>query len=153
MNSPSQQLAPLPFLLVLLFLLLPFVEFSCQNQKLATLNGFETAFGTEVESATIFSERSVKEKIEGTNLLIGMIAACVLAAVAAWGKKGLLAAFLGITALVLLIVTPSEIDRRIKAKNQGVIVATVQTGFYACMVGLLAGIGLSLAAGMKSKDP
>lgn len=167
MSSNSSKAAAFPYLLIFIFFLLPFVEFSCQEQRLATLNGYQVAFGGEIEPPPLFKDLNnfareaagpnatmSKPKMtttEPTKILIGALAASLVAALLAMARVHLLSALAGVLAIVLVIMTPEDINKQLR--QQAVIVAKYQSGFYAIIATLAIGAGLSTLLAFTKKDP
>jgi hypothetical protein len=152
MTSNTSKAAPFPFLLALVFFLLPFVDFSCQNQRIATINGYQAAVGGEIEGPQILSERPRVEVISGTPMLVGVAAAAAVAALLAFLRIYMLSAFVGVVGIVLLAITPQEINKQMQVRNQALITTTYQAGFYAILSSLILGTMVVGAAAFGKKE-
>jgi hypothetical protein len=139
MNTTSQetrmrQLRIAPFILAVICFVLPFVEVSCQGQKVSSFTGIELAFGKQVEHQNPFSGQIQTKKLDGNaNMLAALI--CIVAATAlalisgALGK--ILPAIAAAAALIDLIAAKVNIDSQVAKESQGAAVDTWGVGFFA----------------------
>ncbi len=153
--SPNRRAAlrATPFLLAITCFLLPFVEVSCQGRRVAQFNGYQLAFGTNIERTEPFSGRKEEKKIDGEPaaliMVLAVAAAGALAAVARGpiGAKASMAAS-GV-ALAAAVGLKLRLDSEIQRQGEGLFQIEWQIGFLACALLLFAGI----AAAWWLRDP
>jgi hypothetical protein len=150
--NSAKKAAPFPFLLLLISFLLPFLEFSCQGNKIAALSGYQTGFGTELDSRDTWSGQVKKEKVDATPMVAVVLLLGVVAGLVAFAAPGA-AAILGTAAVILLFVAQSQIEKDVLAHGKGMIAVSFQSGFYGSILLLLAGAGLSAYAALSGRTP
>lgn len=142
--SHRRALRATPFLLALACFLLPFIEVSCQGQRVAQFNGYQLAFGTTVERAEPFSGRKETKKIDGDSAALGMVLATALAGALAVIGRGLAGAKLtmlaGGVALGAAVVLKIRLDDQILRQGSGLFRVEYQAGYIICALLLAAGV-------------
>lgn len=131
------------FALILFCFLLPFVQVSCQQQRLISLTGIQTAFGTEVVQPQMFGSPQTKQISGDITVLL-----CLLAAFAGLGSSflrgrlgTLIGALSGSFGFLLLIVFKMRLDSEVVEQGGGVLNVEYLFGFTAsCLLFLAAGL-------------
>lgn len=147
----ARKAASVPFLLVLICFVLPFVEVSCQGHKMISLTGYQAAFGTEVSEPVSFGSQPKMEKIEGMPSLVVVLVSSVVAAALCF-VNNIVAAISGGIGLVFLILAKSKIDGDAVNKGRGLLTVDYGFGFYATMVLLLVGCVLAMILHNRNPD-
>ncbi|TLD69870.1 hypothetical protein FEM03_16260 [Phragmitibacter flavus] len=150
-------IGPLTLLAMAAVFFLPFVEFSCKGRPVATLTGYEAAFGTKMETELPFGD-FLKRQGEGSGGLRLQIQedgrtggnrwvlAAFLVAVGGgvvalffWRFAGVLA---GVSAVALLLMAQSDIQQQLQVEQVALLVVTFQIGFWASLA--CGGLGAML---------
>lgn len=173
MSSTAQKAAPFPFLLVFLFFLLPFMEFSCKdrggsavsqllsgggassnspNIVIASLSGYEAAFGKELDGMKVLDQKVVSQKIDPTPMLIAVLGVSAVGALLAALRMNLLACFLAIAGIILLFTLRSDVDGRMQKENAGIVVVKYREGYFASLAALALAAIVTGAAGFSTKS-
>lgn len=154
-------LGPVALLALLGTFVLPFIEFSCRGKKVATLTGYEVAFGTrstaELDLGKLFGDEPgsaagprIEFKTEDRSNRNLYVTAALIVGVAG-GVIGLLRAFMGalcgIAAAVLLLVAQADIQGEIRKQEVALVVVTFREGFWISLSCAAAGGVLCLMRG------
>ena len=150
MNS---RISPATYLGIAIAFLMPFLDMSCQGHKVATLTGYEVAFGTELPVDSLGGGQKAKQKVEPTPLIaVAFFLTAIAAGVALWNGIG--GAVCAGIAGVCLILGQSEINRKIMAEGKGLFAVDFQVGFYLSLMLILVGAGVGIASEtMKRNAP
>lgn len=145
-ESKSRQLRLAPFALALICFLLPFVEVSCQGQKLADLNGVQLSFGTTLQQRDPFSGQIKTQHVNREPLVLGALIGAVLATAYCFvpgprGKK--VSAILGLLTLLLLLFAKSKISSDALREGNGVLQVNFGIGYTFTCVLLVVGAAIS----------
>jgi hypothetical protein len=138
---------------VLVLFMLPFMDITCQQHKLLTLNGYDLAFGTEIQPPKLFSEQQPKkEKIPATPILIGVLLTAVVGGLVSL-QSAKVGGFLGIVAAVLLLVFQMQAQTEARQKGEGILGITLQVGYWASLVAAAAAAFTGFATKSNTKEP
>src|SRR3954470_22912879 len=137
-------IGPVTLLALLGTFLLPFIDFSCRGKKVATMTGYEVAFGAKSTAELDFGkllggdgirssgprlefkaeDRSNRNLFVATALIVGV----------AGGALGLLRPFIGalggIGAAVLLLVAQADMQKDVQKSEVPMLVLTFREGFW-----------------------
>jgi hypothetical protein len=156
-------LGPAALLALLGTFFLPFLDFSCRGKTVATMAGYEVAFGSkstaELDLGKFFRHEGLSR--EGPRLEITaqdrsnrnyFVLAALIAGVAG-GAIGLLRPFIGalagIGAAVLLLVAQADIQKQAQRQEVAIVVVTFREGFWASLGCAAAGGVLCLLRGKE----
>lgn len=128
------------FALVVLFFVLPFVQVSCQQQKLMTFTGFQMAFGTEIHEPQMFGPSRTRQVSGEVTILLAFFAALAgLGCSFLRGKAGNLStAICGSVGFLLLLVFKVRLDNEVLKQSGGVLSVEYLFGFGASCLSFLA---------------
>lgn len=144
--------SPLTYLGIIIIFIMPFLEFSCQGHKIASLSGYQVAFGTELAMKSPVTGKAEKQKVDATP----MVAIAFFLTLAAAGvalvncKAGLAPA--GLAALFLLLAR-SGIEKNTMEEGQGMIAVNFQSGYYFSLLVIVVGGVLGIITTTKKKKP
>lgn len=147
--GPRVAWRPVPFLLALVCFLLPFVEVSCQGQRVARFTGAELALGTKVEQRDPWTGQVKTRKIDAEPFATIAAATLLLAAALAWKDQTELAMVSGSAALAALLALMTILDREAAKEASGLLRLSYLPAFWLAM--LLA--ALLLAAAWRWRAP
>jgi len=122
---------PAFFALAIICFLLPFFNFTCQGQKLATLTGMQLVAGTTIEQRDVFG-RTKSEKVEREALAIVALLCGIVGLAASFLKTriGTLSSMaLGLVGIIFIFLLASKIDSDITGKSQGMVQTHLDIGF------------------------
>lgn len=147
-NSKTRTLRLAPFFLCLICFLLPFVEVSCQGQKVAALSGLELAKGTQAEVNG--EQRKIEPETAFSVAAIFAIVAALLCLLSDETGK-VMPAVLGLGGFVALLMGKAKIDKDLIEQGGGTIVDTWQIGFYLACALFIVGAGIAAYQFWKEK--
>jgi hypothetical protein len=156
-------LGPVALLALLGTFLLPFMDFSCRGRKVATMTGYEVAFGTETSTELKLGELFGQEGNRDADLELqfkgkdrrnrNLFVAAALIVGVAGGCAGLFRPFLGaiggIAAAVLLLVAQADMQNDVRKSEVPLLILTFREGFWASLACAAAGGVLCLMRGRK----
>ncbi len=141
--SKSRKFSWALFAVILICFFLPFVQVSCQDQKLTSMTGLQLALGTEIEQESLFGPPTVK-KVDGDLIVLSalLLAGTGLAFAFVKGKEGHLASALcGAVGFLLMLFTKMRLDDEVLKKGHGMLTVEYAFGFIAaCLFFLLAAV-------------
>jgi len=134
---PEKILSPI-FGLILVCFFLPFVNLSCQGQRLMTLSGIQLVTGTTIEQPVLFGQRSPVQRVSGEPLAI----LAFLCAIAGLGLslRAMYKSFTfgptiaGIAGAVLLLLLRSKLDSDALKQTSGMLQVDYIVGFWITFV-------------------
>jgi hypothetical protein len=133
------------FAFVLLCFVLPFVQVSCQQQKLMSFTGFQMAFGTEIQEPQMFGPAKTRQ-ISGDWLLLLSFLAALTGLVCSLLKiksVSLVTAVCGAAGFILLLVFKVRLDNEVLKQGGGLLDIDYQFGFIAASLLFLASAALN----------
>ncbi|MCK9590166.1 MAG: hypothetical protein M0Q93_12500 [Terrimicrobiaceae bacterium] len=144
----NPQLSTASYLGILIAFLLPFMDFSCQGHKIASLSGYQVAFGTTLDMKSPMDGSTKKQRIDGTPIVaVAFLLALVAAAIALrFGIAGSVCA--GIS-LILLLLAQSSINKKALEEGQGIIAVNYDLGYYLTLLLLVGGAIIGVIASKK----
>jgi hypothetical protein len=138
------KLSPVIFVLALICFFLPFVDFSCQGQKVATLTGIQLVTGTNFEQSSMFGGQAKTEKVPSEPLAILSILCVILGLGLSFlkDKKSKIApAISGLAGLTFLLLLKAKIDNDVLREGGGVLRVEYDIGFWLTFLLLLIAAG------------
>jgi hypothetical protein len=133
----NKWLSPIAFILAILCLFLPFASLSCEGQAISTKSGFELATG--------FTE--LFEQVPPNIYIIFFIMAAVAGLIFSLmqiSRPSVITAICGGAGIAALLLFMVDINNRVRANYEGLLVVVLEYGFYLAGFFLLAAILLSL---------
>ena len=134
-----------PFLVCLLLFFLPFVDVSCQGQKMSSLTGIQLATGATVQQAQPLGP--VKEQRIDAEPLASLTLLCVVAGglIAFLGSKAnaIVPAMLSGAGTIMLLLLKSKLDNDALANGRGLLQIEYEPAFWLSFLVLLIGCGLN----------
>lgn len=149
----SRKISSAIFGIALICFLLPWVNVSCQGQKVASFTGIQLVTGTTIEEPQIFGPAK-KRKINGETFAIlaflAVIAGCIFSF--SKGKIGSAAPVVaGGIGVVLLFLLKSKIDGDVMKQTGGMLLVNYAIGFYLTLILSLSGLGVNAYSVLQSK--
>jgi hypothetical protein len=156
-------LGPVALLALLGTFCLPFLDFSCRGQKVATVTGYEVALGRESKAEIDFGKilggddagrggARLELKAEDKSARNLFVTAALIVGVAG-GAFGFIRPFFGalggIAAAVLLLVAQADIQKQAQKREVPMLVLTFREGFWISLGCAAAGGVLCLLSGRK----
>jgi len=128
------------FALIVLFFILPFVQVSCQQQKLMSFTGFQMAFGTEIQEPQMFGPPKTRQISGDAFILLSFLVA--LAGLGCSFIKGRLGnittAICGSVGLIFMLAFKVRLDNEVLKQSGGVLEVEYLFGFVASCLLFLA---------------
>jgi uncharacterized membrane protein YdcZ (DUF606 family) len=119
MQESLKKFSSAVFGIALICFLLPWVNFSCQGQHVATLTGLQLVTGTRIQQRGMFCQRK-NEKVDSESLAVAVLLVTILGVALSFlksPKSSLITSIVGVVALILLLLLKSKIET--DATNQG----------------------------------
>jgi hypothetical protein len=133
------------FALILLCFTLPFIQVSCQQQRLMSFTGFQMAFGTEVQQPQMFGPPQTKQ-IPGDGLVILAFLAAVAGLVCSFIKNrtGIVISLICSSGgFLFLLIFKLRVDNEILRLGGGMLGVEYLTGFIGACLLFLMGTALN----------
>lgn len=144
----NPKLSTASYLGILIAFLLPFMDFSCQGHKIASLNGYDVAFGTTLDMKSPMDGSTQKQKIDGTPTVAIAFLLTLVAAVVTL-RFGIAGAVCAGISLILLLLAQSSINKKALEEGQGMIAVNFDIGYYLTLILLVAGAVIAVVASRK----
>jgi hypothetical protein len=132
MEREVKKFSPAIFAAALICFFLPFVNVSCQGEKIASFTGVRLVTGTTVEQPSLFGQKENK-KVDSEPLA----ALAFLCGVAGLGlsflqkkKSAIAPALIGGTGVILLLLLKSKLDSDVLRQGQGMLRLEYGAGFW-----------------------
>lgn len=140
-----RKITPSVFIIVLVCFFLPWINVSCQGQKVASFSGMQLVTGTTIEEPALFGN-SQKKKVSGEPLaVIAFIA--VLAGFGLSFRKGgkapICPTAAGIIGAILLLMLKSKVDKDIFHQTGGMLQTNYDAGYYLALISFIIAAGTS----------
>jgi zinc-ribbon domain len=153
MHDIVKKLPPAAFVLALLCFVLPFVTFSCQGQKVITLNGLQLVTGTSIQQPQMFgppqSQRVAPEPL-AILAFLALIAGVPLSFLK--GQKGAMAStVISGLAFIFLAAMASKLGSDATRQGGGAIQVSFEAGFYFTLLLILAALGAGVFAILQAR--
>ncbi|MFN3396681.1 MAG: zinc-ribbon domain-containing protein [Thermodesulfovibrionales bacterium] len=148
-----KKLSPAIFGIALICFFLPWINVSCQGQKVMSFSGIQLVTGTTIEEPTMFGpaqKRKVKSEAFALLTFLSAIAGLVLSLMK--NKKGTIGTIVsGCAGIVLLLMLESKLDSDIKKETAGMLQLNYDIGFYLTLVLFIAVAGINAYSIMRYK--
>jgi len=149
----ARKISPAIFGIALICFLLPWVNVSCQGQRVASFSGFQLVTGTTIEEPVMFGpkkERKIKSEPFAILALLATIAGLGVGFLK--GKTGSSGtAVIGGVGIIMLLLLKSKLDNEIFKQGQGLLQLDYMAGFYLTLLLFLLAIGVNIYSAMQSK--
>jgi hypothetical protein len=145
MNS---KLSTVSYLGIVIAFLLPFMDFSCQGHKIASLSGYQVAFGTTLNMKSPMDGSTKEQRIASTPIVAVAFALSLVAAVLAL-RSGIAGAAFAAISLVMLLLGQSDINKKALEEGQGMIAVNFDVGYYLTLLLLIAGAAIGVISSRK----
>jgi lysylphosphatidylglycerol synthetase-like protein (DUF2156 family) len=155
MKESNKFVSPALFLLVALCFFLPFVSFTCQGQRIATITGMELVTGTKIEKfqmqnfnmqqeeSDLDKERDVNSEPLAVAAFIFAIMGIVVSLIPRYSK--ILSIILGALGVLMLLFLRSSIGGEVTGDFDFKIVeVSYEWGYYFALLLFAAGFALNL---------
>ncbi|MBI1929576.1 hypothetical protein HYR99_35685 [Candidatus Poribacteria bacterium] len=146
MQNGLQKISPVIFGLTLICFFLPFINVSCQGQKVATFTGIQLVKGTTIQQPSMFGERPKAQKVDPELLAILAFLSAIVGLGLSFLKGRQLAlapAIVGIAGLILLLLLKSKIDHDALREGRGMLQPEYDVGFWLSSLLFLAAAGVN----------
>ena len=133
------------FALILLCFMLPFVQVSCQEQKLMSFTGFQMTFGTEIQQPQMFGPTQTKQ-IPGDALLILTFLAALAGLACSFLKNriGILISLIcSAGGFLFMLIFKLRVDNEILKQGGGMLNVEYLIGFIAACLLFLVGAAVN----------
>lgn len=146
MSEIKNIFSPVLFLIIILCFFLPFFDLTCQNQKIASITGYELLTGTTISPSQLYNTASQRESVNPEPFAFIAIIIAFAAFILGFFKKAALAvtalSFSGVVSLLLLSSKLSgDIAGRIEL--QGVLIEWAP-GMYVVFILFIAAMLLNV---------
>lgn len=148
-----KRLSPAIFGIALICFLLPWVNVSCQGQKVASFTGIQLVTGTTVEEPQMFGPKKEK-KVNGEPLAILTFLAVITGLVLGFlkNKKGAtISAVVGGIGTIILLLLKSKLDNDVLRETGGMLQLDYGIGFYFTLILFLSAIVVNVYPRLQGK--
>jgi hypothetical protein len=145
MKDTLKTFSPAIFGIAILCFLLPWVNFSCQGQHVATFTGLELVTGTTIQQQGTFGQ-SQNKKADPEPLAIAVLLLTVLGLALSFlkgGKASLILAIVGALTFIMLFLLKSKIEADAANQSQGAIHTEYAIGFWLALIASASAIALN----------
>jgi phosphatidylserine synthase len=145
MQDTLKKFSPAIFGIAIVCFLLPWVNFSCQGQHVATFTGLELVTGTTIQQQGTFGQ-SQNKKANPEPLAIAVLLLTVLGLALSFqkgGKASLIPTIVGALTLILLFLLKSKIETDAANQSQGAIHTEYAIGFWLALIASVLAIVLN----------
>jgi uncharacterized membrane protein AbrB (regulator of aidB expression) len=150
----AKKFSPAIFVVIIICFFLPFINVSCQGQKVATFTGIQLVTGTTIEQPSMFGEEEQAEKVEGEPLAILVLVSAVVGFCLSFlknRKSAIAPAITGVAGLILLLLLKSKLDNDILRQGQGMLQVECRVGFWLTLLLFLFAVGLNAFVFLQRK--
>lgn len=148
-----KKLSPAIFGIALICFFLPWVNVSCQGQKVMSFSGIQLVTGTTIEEPTMFGAEQ-KRKVKGETFAILTFLSAIggLALSFIKDKKGTIGTVVtGSIGIVFLLLLKSKLDNDILRETGGMVQLDYMAGFYLTLLLFLSVAGINVYSMMQGK--
>lgn len=144
-GNNTRKLSPAIFGIVIICFFLPFVNVTCQGQKVASFSGFQLVGGTTIEQSGGWGGKQVRN-VSGEPLALFALLASISGLALSFykhDKSAIAPAVVGGIGLILLLVLKSKLDNDILKQGGGMLQLEYSAGFWIAFILYLAAIVLN----------
>ena len=145
MQESLKKFSPTIFGIAILCFILPWVNFSCQGQHVATFTGLQLVTGTTVQQQGMFGQRQ-NQKVDSEPLAVAVLLFTVLGLALSFlksRKSSLIPSIVGVVSFILLLLLKSKIESDTIRQGQGMIQVEYAIGFWLVFILFIAAIALN----------
>jgi hypothetical protein len=145
MQESLKKFSPAVFGIALICFILPWVNFSCQGQHLATFTGLQLVTGTTIQQQDMFGQRK-NQKVDSEPLAVAVLLVTILGVALSFlktPKASLIPSIVGVVAFILLLLLKSKIETDAANQGQGIIQVEYAIGFWLVLILFIAAIALN----------
>lgn len=146
MQNGLKKLSPSIFIIAIVCFFLPFVNFTCEGMKYASLTGVQLVTGTTVKMPSSFGKGSESEKVNSEPLAVLVFLSCVIGLLLSLikGMKSAIApAIIAFVGLILLLLLKAKLDNEVLREGGGIVQLEYGTGFWLTFLLFLIAVGLN----------
>jgi len=153
MENGLRRMSPAIFALALICFFLPFVEMSCQGQKILTLTGIQLATGTTIAQPAAFGQAQTRRVSGEPSAVVALLSAIVGLGLSFLknGKAPIGPAIAGGLGLVTLLLLKSKMDGDILREGGGMIQVEYAVGFWTTFILYASALALNAFLLMQTK--
>lgn len=149
----TKKLSPAIFGIALICFFLPWVNVSCQGQRVMSFSGIQLVTGTTIEEPRMFGGKQ-KRKIKGEPLAVltflSVIAGLALSFLK--NRKGTIGAIAsGCAGAILLLLLKSKLNSDIQKETAGMLQLNYDVGFYLTLILFIAVAGINAYSIIQTK--
>lgn len=145
MQQSLKKFSPAVFGIALICFILPWVNFSCQGQHVATFTGLQLVTGTTVQQQGMFGQRQ-NQKVDSEPLAVAVLLLTILGVALSFlksRKSSLIPSVVGVVAFIVLLLLKSKIETDATNQGQGMIQVEYAIGFWLVLVLFIGAIALN----------
>ena len=142
--------APLTYAAVAICFFFTFLNVSCQGQRVVSLSGLQLAFGTTIETRTMFGGTE-KKKVSPEPIVAGALIAALTGLIFSIRKSGRrkISTVAGVVGFLLLLAYKSKTDGDVLRQGGGMIQVDYGGGFILAVA--LFAVAILLASGLADR--
>jgi hypothetical protein len=144
-GNNARKLSPAIFGIVIICFFLPFVNVTCQGQKVASFSGFQLVGGTTIEQSGGWGGKQVRN-VSGEPLALFAFLATIAGLALSFyrrDKSAIAPAAVSGIGLILLLVLKSKLDSDILKQGGGMLQLEYSVGFWMAFILYLAAMVLN----------
>lgn len=146
-----RKISPAIFGIALICFFLPWINVSCQGQKVMSFTGIQLVTGTTIEEPTMFGAKQ-ERKVNGETLAILTFLTVITGLGLSFLKdKKRVGAVVGGAGIILLLLLKSKLDNDILKETGGMLQLNYEAGFYLTLISFLSAIGINVYSIMQDR--
>ncbi|MGC8903489.1 MAG: hypothetical protein ACP5KD_09170 [Fervidobacterium sp.] len=145
MQESLKKFSPAIFGIALICFVLPWVNFSCGGQHIATLTGLQLVTGTTIQQQGMFGERQ-NQKVDSEPSAVAVLLVTILGFALSFlktSKSSVIPSIVGLAGFILLLLLKSKIETDAANQGQGMIQVEYATRFWLVFVLFIGAVVLN----------
>jgi hypothetical protein len=137
MDNKVMKFSPAIFIIILICFFLPFINITCQGEKVATLTGIQLVTGTTIEQPSMFGAKGKTTKVEGELMALLAFISAIVGLILSFLKNrkiSLATAIVGGLGLIFLLLLKNKLDNDMLREGQGMLQLEYSTGFWLTLI-------------------
>lgn len=129
--------SPAIFIIILICFFLPFINITCQGEKVATLTGIQLVTGTTIEQPSMFGAKGKTKKVEGELMALLAFISAIVGLILSFLKNrkiSLAIAIVGGVGLLFLLLLKNKLDNDMLREGQGMLQLEYSIGFWLTFI-------------------